>query len=62
MATKFNKCPNCDSRPSGGLFGSGWFKVYECEACEKCYCYNCGDGRCPDCGSKKAKVVGAVHS
>lgn len=60
MATKFNKCPNCDRKPSGGIFGGVYFKVYECKDCGRCYCHNCGGDRCPDCASKNRREAGEV--
>lgn len=60
MGTKFNQCPNCAKKISGGLFGGGYFKVYECKKCETCYCYDCGGDRCPKCASKERQEVGEV--
>jgi hypothetical protein len=58
--TRFNHCPNCHAKPSGGLFGGCYFKVYECQDCGTCYCYNCGGERCPNCASKRRQEVGEV--
>jgi len=60
--TKFNHCPNCHAKPSGGFFGGSHFTVYECEGCGTCYCYKCGDQRCPNCASKRRKEVGRVYT
>jgi hypothetical protein len=62
MATTFNHCPNpkCRHRPSGGWFGSAYFKVYECRKCGFHYCYKCGDDRCPNCASKAYREAGKL--
>ena len=58
--TRFNHCPNCGEKPSGGWFGGQYFKVYECKDCGTCYCHNCGGERCPNCGSRSRAEVGEV--
>jgi DNA-directed RNA polymerase subunit RPC12/RpoP len=62
--TRFNHCPNCHTKPSGGLFGAAFRKIYECKDCQKIYCDHekCGHGRCPNCGSKRRAEVGKCYS
>jgi hypothetical protein len=55
--TRFNQCPNCGNVP-GGLFGGAYFPIYECRRCQTCYCYKCGDKRCPNCGSRERTKAG----
>ena len=64
MGTKFLHCPNpgCRHKPSGGLFGGSYFKVYECKDCSFCYCYKCGGDRCPNCASKNRREAGEVRA
>jgi hypothetical protein len=59
--TKFNHCPNCHAKPSGGFFGGSYFNIYECRDCGICYCYKCGDQRCPNCAPKRREEVGTVY-
>lgn len=56
--TRFNRCPNCGHYPSGGLLGGTHFDIFECRDCGTCYCYKCGDKRCPDCASRKRGKAG----
>ena len=56
MATKFTECPKCGATPSMGVY----FDVYECSECSTCYCFNCGDERCPSCASKEKEKIGEV--
>jgi hypothetical protein len=56
--TKCNHCPNCRRTPSGGLLGGLSFTVYECRAGRTLACRQCGDTRCPDCGSQSRREAG----
>ena len=57
--TNFNQCPNCNNPPpSGSLWDGNHFKIYECDKCGTCYCYQCGYDRCPNCGSKEYSEAG----
>lgn len=60
--TKFNRCPNCEKKPDGGLFGGAFMYIYECRECGTLYCYKCGGKRCPDCGSKERSEVGKCYT
>ena len=55
---KFRQCPNCGKSPPGGIFGAGFFIIYECKKCKKLYCYHCGEKYCPDCGSTEHNTAG----
>ncbi len=62
--TRFDRCPHCKETPAGGLFG-GYRTIYECKNkdCQQCYCdaKNCGNGRCPRCGSKERTKAGECY-
>ncbi len=60
--TKFNKCPNCGTTNSSSLLGRQFY-IYECKDCKHLYCNGsrCGNGRCPECGSKDKREVGYVN-
>lgn len=58
MTTRFNQCPNCFKRPTGGFWGGTHMTIHECHACGTLYCYKCGDKRCPNCGGKMRKDAG----
>ncbi len=60
MGTEFSKCPNCSRTLGGMVFGN--LHIYECRQCDKLFCDKCGDGRCPNCGSKDKRDAGYVKS
>ena len=60
--TKFNHCPNCMKRPTGGFFGGPYMIIYECKICRTLYCYKCGDKRCPNCGCRERKDAGRCYA
>lgn len=55
-AISTNKCPNC-GRSVGGAITS-LFYIYECCKYGRLFCKECGDDRCPDCGSKDKRDAG----
>ena len=55
VSTHFNHCPNCKNKFAGAI--SSQFYIYECRSCKTLFCYKCGDGRCPNCGSKDKKKL-----
>ena len=60
--TKFNQCPNCHKPAKGGLLGGAYKTIYECCVDKTLYCYECGDKRCPNCGSKDRKEAGRCYA
>ena len=55
--TKFNQCPNCKEKCWRYAFKT----IHECRKCKTLYCYECGDERCPNCGSKERTEAGKCY-
>lgn len=58
-------CPNCHYNRQQDLFSGAYFKIFQCTACDRKYCFKCpgsNDGhKCPGCGSQKHRHVGEVY-
>jgi hypothetical protein len=64
--TEFPCCPNCYSKPSGGLFGGSHFYVQQCDRCGMKYCHRCsgsnGGRECPNCGCSDYRNIAIVYA
>jgi hypothetical protein len=50
--SKFNHCPTCGCKASGGLFGGVYVVLHYCRGKGHYFCEECKNGdSCPKCGS-----------
>jgi len=50
--SKFQRCPTCGHKASGGVFGGAYIKLHKCKDGGHYFCNECKNGdRCPNCNS-----------
>jgi len=52
--SRFNKCPTCGHKASGGFFGGVYINLHRCRRKGHWFCERCKNGDlCPNCGAKE---------